>query len=109
MKTYTEQEVVELLKKFDSQFTHNVNSDQWYSNWVIQSQELPNIKIVNNAESGLPEVIRIKMIEKSELYDHSHIYHFGFYDGYMVNPRADQLMQTSNQGTEPERSVATEV
>ena len=45
MKTYTEQEVIELLKKFGSQFTYNVNSDVWYSNWIKEKEPFPNINI----------------------------------------------------------------
>lgn len=45
MKTYTEQEVVELLKKFDMKFTYNVNSDKWYFDWIKENENTENIDI----------------------------------------------------------------
>jgi hypothetical protein len=37
-KNYTEKEVVELLKKFDRQYTHNTNSDEWYVKWINDNE-----------------------------------------------------------------------
>lgn len=39
MKTYTDKEVVELLKKFDNRYTHNTNSDGWYAKWLKMQNE----------------------------------------------------------------------
>ena len=36
-KEYSTDEVIELLKKFDYQFTNNTNSDNWYKNWISEN------------------------------------------------------------------------
>jgi len=45
MKTYTEQEVVELLKKMEMKFASNVNSDKWYKDWILNNENTPNIRL----------------------------------------------------------------
>jgi hypothetical protein len=60
MKTYTEQEVVELLKKFNRQQTKNVNSDKWYFNWVTQNSETPNINLEKEREQYDMELFKGK-------------------------------------------------
>lgn len=41
MKKHTDKQVVELLKKFDIQFTNNVNSDGWYAKWLSMQNDEP--------------------------------------------------------------------
>lgn len=60
MKRYTEQEVVELLKKFNRQQTKNVNSDKWYFNWIIQNNETPNINLEKEREQYDMELFKSK-------------------------------------------------
>lgn len=50
MKTYTEQEVVEILKKFNRQQTRNVNSDKWYLQWLQENENTPVINIEKERE-----------------------------------------------------------
>ena len=47
MKTYTEQEVIELLKKFGAEFTHNINSDNWYEEWIEKNAKTENLTTEN--------------------------------------------------------------
>lgn len=50
MKTYNEQEVVELLKKFNRQQTRNVNSDKWYLQWLQENENTPVINLEKERE-----------------------------------------------------------
>lgn len=50
MKTYNEQEVVELLKKFNRQQTRNVNSDKWYLQWLQKNENTPVINLEKERE-----------------------------------------------------------
>lgn len=50
MKTYNEQEVVELLKKFNRQQTRNVNSDKWYLQWLQDNENTPVINLEKERE-----------------------------------------------------------
>lgn len=50
MKTYTENEVIELLKKFGREYAKNVNSDKWYFNWLEANETTPNIDLQGEAE-----------------------------------------------------------
>lgn len=53
MKTYTDKEVVELLKKFDKQYTRNTNSDGWYAKWLKMQNEA-NLISSNSVLSAVP-------------------------------------------------------
>ena len=43
MKTYTEQEVVKLLKKFEMEFCQNKNGDEWYFKWLQNQIKTPSL------------------------------------------------------------------
>ena len=45
MKRYTEQEVVEILKKFGMEFTKNINRDTWYKLWIEKNEKTENLNI----------------------------------------------------------------
>lgn len=60
MKTYTEQEVVELLKKFNRQQTRNVNSDKWYLQWLQENENTPVINLEKEREQYDMEIFKSK-------------------------------------------------
>lgn len=60
MKTYTEQEVVELLKKFNRQQTRNVNSDKWYLQWLKENENTPVINLEKEREQYDMEIFKSK-------------------------------------------------